>query len=103
MLLYEKQFRVTMASWSNMGGWKENAHVASMPRVCQTFRTVLKSIWFPYLKAIYGEVLDCPFMPVSRFLQNTIKIIKIVSLHTITFEFPVSVHSQINEFDCVRS
>jgi len=62
------QSRVTLASWSNMGGWKENAHVATMPQVCHTLSTVLKGVWFPYLRAIYGEVPNCPFMPVSRYI-----------------------------------
>jgi len=58
------QVRVNVASWSSMGGWKENAHVFNLDRTCSLSEMVPEA-WKQLLLNIFGEIVECPFESVS--------------------------------------
>jgi len=64
--LFLTKGRILVASWSNMGGWKDNAHILSRKEVCKTLWMIAPRIWGSILNALFGEPLMCPFHPVSK-------------------------------------
>ena len=60
------QVRVRIASWSNIGGWKENAHVLNFPRACFSLEYFGGKFWSNFLKSSSGgELWPCPHQPVG--------------------------------------
>ena len=59
------QAEALFASWSSRGGWKENAIVMKMGRLCTTCSTYVPAAWRAVMKALRGSPdAGCPFPPV---------------------------------------
>ncbi|KAK3912702.1 ATP-dependent Clp protease ATP-binding subunit ClpX [Frankliniella fusca] len=53
--------KATVASWGSIGGWKENAFVIKMDKICSNFRTNLPKFWQELTKDAFNDpYLKCP-------------------------------------------
>lgn len=63
------QAHLVLASWNSRGGWKDNAVVMKIRRLCLSTKTYLPRFWDQMLRVSYGPRgallgRDCPFEPV---------------------------------------
>lgn len=67
------QADINAASWSQMGGWKDNALVMSVPRICTAFRLAIPTLWRNIMIAIHDNAnAFCPFPPVRLSVYTLI-------------------------------
>ncbi|XP_034239145.1 uncharacterized protein LOC117644068 [Thrips palmi] len=67
----ELSVNINLASWSARGGWKDNAFIATVPRVCSTGRASIPSLWRKMMVAVFNDPdADCPFQPGSYSFSN---------------------------------
>ena len=66
MIYFLIKGRILVASWSNMGGWKDNAHILSRKEVCKTIKMLTPKVWENFMNAMFGEQLMCPLYAVSN-------------------------------------
>ncbi|KAK3917830.1 Mitochondrial cardiolipin hydrolase [Frankliniella fusca] len=53
--------KAAVASWGSGGGWKENAYVIKMDKICSNFRTHLPNLWREMAEDAYNNpYLKCP-------------------------------------------
>ncbi|KAK3912704.1 Pectinesterase/pectinesterase inhibitor, partial [Frankliniella fusca] len=53
--------KATVASWGSGGGWKENAYVAKMDKICSNFRTHMPNLWRELGEKAYNDpYIKCP-------------------------------------------
>ncbi|XP_034242294.1 uncharacterized protein LOC117645866 [Thrips palmi] len=60
-----------VASWSSRGGWIDNAHVLTSPRICSTIRERLPEAWRTFVVAMFNNPLQgCPFPADTYHIVN---------------------------------
>ncbi|KAK3918150.1 UPF0219 protein [Frankliniella fusca] len=47
--------KATLASWGSGGGWKENAFIIKMDKICSNFRTHMPKLWEELSKEAYND------------------------------------------------
>ncbi|KAE8743716.1 hypothetical protein FOCC_FOCC009667, partial [Frankliniella occidentalis] len=53
--------KATIASWGSGGGWKDNAYVVKMDKVCSNFRTHIPNLWHQLGRDAYNDPnVKCP-------------------------------------------
>ncbi|XP_026286585.2 uncharacterized protein LOC113212191 [Frankliniella occidentalis] len=53
-----------IASWSTRGGWKDNAYVMKLPRICSTFKRCAPDLWERFMVVTFNDPKAfCPFPP----------------------------------------
>lgn len=57
-----------MAVKDSIGGWKDNAHLMSLPKACSTLKHYLGAEWSLYLKSFGIKDMNCPVAPVILYL-----------------------------------
>ncbi|XP_034237494.1 uncharacterized protein LOC117642963 [Thrips palmi] len=62
---------INIASWSARGGWKDNAYLFSVPKLCTAARTMAPSLWRKGMVALFNDPnAACPFPPGSYSFRN---------------------------------
>ncbi|XP_052126350.1 uncharacterized protein LOC113210862 isoform X3 [Frankliniella occidentalis] len=63
--------KATIASWGSGGGWKDNAYVVKMDKVCSNFRTHIPNLWHQLGRDAYNDPnVKCP-LPVQQCLKTS--------------------------------
>lgn len=59
------QLDINLASWSSIGGWKENAAVYKTDNACKNLKMVLGTFWGAVKKAYNFSTENCPLPTVT--------------------------------------
>ncbi|XP_034238871.1 uncharacterized protein LOC117643860 [Thrips palmi] len=60
-----------VASWSQMGGWKDNAYMVEIPKMCSAMKALFPDLWRRVAAgSLEPERIDCPLMPGFYSVSN---------------------------------
>lgn len=75
-----------MAVKDSIGGWKRNAHIFSIPKLCSTLKQFVGKTWENFAKS-FGININCPIPSVILFFNNIFYFYNISLIKFISREF----------------